>query len=67
MKYRVEMTAYVEAIYTLEIEADDEIEAKQLASERFPRRASWWNVLEHEEVLRVVDFDVEPAEEEPAR
>jgi len=57
--YRVELTAWLEATYTMDVEAEDETAAKQRAVETAPMKAEMWTVLPSPQPMRVEVFSCE--------
>lgn len=51
--YKVDLEARATVIYTMTVEADDEMDAKQRAVERAPQKAGMWEVLDWGELSSV--------------
>lgn len=60
-RFHIELTGFVEATYTVDVDAEDETDAKQRAIETAPTRAEMWTVLPSPSVTRVTVFDVSQA------
>lgn len=59
MKYRIELTAWLEATYVLEIEAEDAATAKLYAIQQHPVNAEMWTVLPSPSPARIDVFSCE--------
>lgn len=57
--YRVEVSAWIEATYVLEVEAKNETAAKRFAVENAPRDAEMWTVLPSQQPKSLLVFSCE--------